>query len=166
MRLLPLVVLIAALAACGRKPPAAPTPEALGTELATYPQILVPLTPQTLEDLRDVIARKGIENVSLSTFKQSYAHGSATVNGKHIAVFVAFAGTWQAPKGVPLQPMSVQQYLRAFAGDVETDVATLAAPKGNMFFTREQLPDVIGAARAAGASSGDLPFVVVAGSGR
>lgn len=166
MSRLPLVILLAAFAACGRKPASPPTAAALGAELATFPQLLVPPTEQTLIDWKEAVARKGAENVTLTSFRQSYTHGSATVNGKEVAVFVAYAGPWQAQKGMPLQLMSVPQFLRAFAADPQTDLAMVAAPKGNLFFTREQLPEIIGAVRAAGAASEDLPFTLIGGIGR
>jgi hypothetical protein len=160
------VVLAAAFLACRKPAPKAPAAEALGAELATFRQVLVPLTQQTLTEFQDAVSLKGAENVTLMNFRQTYEHGTATVDGSTVALFIAYAGPFQAPKGTPLQAMSVQQFLGAFAGDPATDIATLAAPKGNIFFTRQQLPDVIGAARAAGASSGDLPFSLIYGNGR
>lgn len=166
MSRLPLMILLVALACQRPAPLLPPTPAALGAELATFHQVLVPLTPETLDDLKAAIAREGIENVTLTSFRQSYVHGSATVNGKKTAVFVAYSGPWQAPKGMLLRPMSVHQYLRAFAADAQTDLAMLTAPKGNMFFTRDQLPEILGVTRTAGASSDDLPFALISGSGR
>lgn len=168
MRVLALAVLTAVLPGCRKPapPPPAPTPQALGKELATFPQMLVPLTAQSVIDYQDALARKGADNVTITSFRQTYILREATVENKKVKLFVGYAGTWQAPKGSPLQPMAIQQFLRAFAADPEAEVAMVAAPKGTFFFTRVQLPDVIGAARDAGARSEDLPFSLVLGNGR
>lgn len=167
MSRLPFAVLLAALLACRKPaPPAPPTPEALAAELATFPQLLAPVAPEAVDDFTAAVARDGAARAGSAYIRKNYIHSSSTVNGRKAEVFVGYAGPWQAPKGTALQPMSVQQFLRTFGSDAQTDIATVIAPKGNMFFTREQLPDIIAAARAAGARSEDLPFTVVVGSGR
>lgn len=167
MNRLVLPLLLAALAACGEKPAAAPpTPAAVGAELATFPQLLVPISSQTWAGMQQAVAR-GDPGLSFAhQYLRPYAHASVIVDGRENAVFVGYAGVWLAPAPVPLQPMSVQQFLKAFAADDGANLATVVAPKGSIFFTREQLPDVIGAARAAGATSADLPYSVVRGAAK
>jgi len=155
-----------ALAACGKKPPAAPTAEAVGAELATFPQLLVPISSQTWASMQSAAARNDTEHTAANQYPQPYAHSTVRVNGRDISAFVAYTGVWLAPAPVPLQPMSVQQYLRAFAADADTDLASVIAPKGSIFFTREQLPDVMGAARNAGATTADLPYSMVRGAAK
>ena len=163
----PLVILLAAFGACRKQAPTTPpTPEALGAEIATFHQVLVPISTQTFVNMREAAARRGIENVSPGDFLDPYALGSVLINGQTVAVFTAYTGPWQAPREMPTQPMSIQQFLRAFGSDQRSNLAAIIAPKGNIFFTREQLLDVIGAARASGASSEDIPFTVIRGSGR
>ncbi len=160
------LVLLAALCACRKAPPQAPTAEALGAELASFPQLLAPLTQASLADYNDAVQRKGAENVMMTSFRQSYEHVKGKAGNKEVLLFIGFSGTFQAPQGVGLQPMSIQQFLRAFAADAQVDFATVRTPKGNLFFTRAQLPEIIGAARRAGAKDDDLPFAIVNGSGR
>lgn len=62
--------------------------------------------------------------------------------------------------------MAVQQYLRAFGADEEINLASVVAPRGSIFFTREQLPKIIAAARAAGAGDADQSYSVVYGARR
>lgn len=166
MKIAALVILAAALAACGKPRPKAPTPEAVGAELATFPQLLVPISSQTWASMQAAVARNDAEHAAANQYPQPYAHGSVLVGGLETPVIVAYTGVWLAPAPVPLQPMSVQQYLRAFGADAGTDLAGVIAPKGSIFFTREQLPDVIGAARKAGAGSEELPYSVVRGAAR
>lgn len=156
------------LAACGRTPadPKAPPPQAVGAELATFPQLLVPISTSAWAGMQDAAARNDPARAVPDAYPQPYAHDSVLVEGKETSAIVAFTGVWLAPSPVPLRPMSVQQYLRAFGADAGTDLASVIAPKGRIFFTREQLPDVIAAARAAGATSEDLPYGVVRGAAR
>lgn len=165
MSRLALAVLAAALASCRKPPIVPPTAEALGAELATFPQLLAPLTPKTVDDMLDEMKMKGTTLPPAPSLEPQYLHGTATVNGKNIPVFVGYATPWKAPKGAPLQAMSVLQFVHAFAADTQTDVAMIVAPKGNIYFTREQEIDVFTAARAAKASSADLPFTMVRGGG-
>lgn len=166
MKRLPLLVLVGALA-CGKPaPPAPPTVAAIGAELATFPQVLVPLSEKAWVDYTEAVSREGAANVTSASFRLAYMHGEASGKSKKAAVFVAYATPWEAPAKAPLQPMSVLQFLRAFAVDAETELAVVRAAKGGIIFSREQLPDVIGAARGAGASSEVLPFSLVRGSGR
>ncbi|MDD5301680.1 MAG: hypothetical protein PHS14_01115 [Elusimicrobia bacterium] len=166
MKIAALVILAAALAACGKTPPKAPTPEAVGAELATFPQLLVPISSQTWAGMQVAAKINDPGHVNANQYPHPYAHGSVLVGGRETAVIVAYTGVWLAPAAVPLQPMSVQQFLRTFGADPGTDLAGVIAQKGNIFFTREQLPDVIGAARKSGATSEDLPYSMVRGAGR
>lgn len=160
-------ILLAAASACRKPAPPEPaTSKALGVELATFRQVLLPLTGETLENLRRAIRLHGPESVTLTSFQQTYVHGTATVNGAKASVLIAYSDPWRAPKGIFLQPMSVLQYLRAFANDAGTDLTMLSTPKGEIFFTREQLSEVSIAASEAGAGADDLPFVLIRGSGR
>lgn len=168
MKAAALVVLAAALAACGKAPqtPAAPTPAAVGAELATFPQLLVPISTTTWAGMQKAVALNDMSRANADQYPQPYAHYTVMISSKEVPVIVAYTGVWLAPSPTPLQPMSVQQYLRAFGADAGTDLASVIAPKGRIFFTREQLPDVIAAARAAGATSDDLPYSVVHGVAR
>jgi len=168
MKAAALVVLAAALAACGKAPeaPAAPTAAALGAELATFPQLLVPISTTTWAGMQKAIALNDMSRANADQYPQPYAHYTVRVGSRSVPVIVAYTGVWLAPAPTPLQPMSVQQYLRAFGADPGTDLASVIAPKGRIFFTREQLPDVIAAARAAGAASDDLPYSIVHGVAR
>ncbi|PIR19214.1 MAG: hypothetical protein COV48_03200, partial [Elusimicrobia bacterium CG11_big_fil_rev_8_21_14_0_20_64_6] len=158
--------LLLALTACRKPAPPAPaSPHAIGAELATFKQVLMPLTDETLENLRRAILLHGPESVTLTSFRQTYSHGTTTVNGAKASVLIAYSDPWRAPKGIFLQPMSVLQYLRAFANDAGTDLTMLSTPKGEIFFTREQLSEVSTAASEAGAGGEDLPFVLIRGSG-
>ncbi|MBI2387246.1 MAG: hypothetical protein HYV14_14735 [Elusimicrobia bacterium] len=168
MRTAALVVLAAALAACGKtpEPPKAPTPAAVGAELATFPQLLVPISTSTWASMQAAAARNDPDHANANQYPRPYAHHAVRIDGRDVPVITAYTGVWLAPAPVPLQPMSVQQYLRAFGADADTDLASVIAPKGTIFFTREQLPDVIAAARAAGATSEDLPYGIVHGVAR
>lgn len=166
MRLAALAVLATALAACGKPAPKAPTPEAVGAELATFPQLLVPISTQTWARIQSAVARSDVEHSEANQYPQPYAHATVLLNGHDTSTIVAYTGVWLAPAPVPLQPMSVQQYLRAFAADTGTDLASVIAPKGNIFFTRKQLPDVMISAKNAGASSTEMPYSVVRGAAK
>ena len=169
MSRLTLAVLLAALAACQKPAPPAsapPTPEALGAELATFRQILVPISTQTWSEMQWAVSHGDEERSKAYQYPQPYAHALVPLNGRDTDVLVAYTSIWLAPDLVPLQPMSVEQYLRAFEADTGTNLATLIAPMGTIFFTREQLPGILAAAKASGASSTDLPYSVVRGAAR
>jgi len=166
MRRLALPLLLAALAACGKKPVEAPTPAAVGAELATFPQLLVPISTQTWAAMAAASARGDGDHTAATQYAKPYAHGVARIDGRDSPVFLGYSSVLLAPATVPLQPMSVQQFLRAFAADDGTDLASVVAPKGAIFLTREQLVDVIGAARAARAAAADMPYSVVRGEAR
>lgn len=165
MRRLAGLLLLAALAACGRKP-GPPTPQAVGAELATFPQLLVPISSTTWALMQQEAALGGAGHPTADKYPKPYARAGVLVAGKESSVFLGYTGVFLAPAPVPLQPMSVQQFLRAFAMDGETEMAAVVAPKGSIFFTREHLPDVIGAAREAGATSSDLPYSIVRGAAK
>lgn len=167
MRLSALLLLAAALAACGTKPSAAPvppTPEALGAELATFPQLLVPISTSTWSLMLDAGSKKDPQGAKATWHTNPYAHVSLSIDGKHAEALIAYTGVWLAPRPAPLQPMSVQQYLQAFAADAGTDLAIVVAPKGTFYITRTQLVDVMQAASAAGAGLVDLPYSIILSS--
>ena len=95
-----------------------------------------------------------------------YAHVSLLIDGKQAEALIAYTGVWLAPPTVPLQPMSVQQYLQAFASDSGTEIASVVAPKGALSIPRAQLMDVMHAASAAGAGLVALPYSVIFSSAR
>lgn len=163
--LLPAALLL--LAACGKPeaPPAAPTPQAIGAELAKFPQLLVPISTSTWSSMT-AAAKEGVGRVRADEYPRPYARPTVLVDGKETPVLVAYTGVWLAPSPIPLQPMSVQQFLRLFAADEEAKLASVIAPKGSIFFTREQVVDVLVAARAAGADSSALPYSLVHGIAR
>ena len=76
MRTAALVVLAAALAACGKAPktPAAPTPAAVGAELATFPQLLVPISTTTWAGMQKAIALNDMTRANAVQYPQPYAH--------------------------------------------------------------------------------------------
>lgn len=164
------LLIVAALAACGKAdeaPPAAPpTPEAVGAELATFPQILVPISTATWTSMQEAAARDDLPRINATAHPHPYAHPTVLVDGKETPVLMGYTGLWLAPSPLPLQPMSVQQFLRVFGAGEGADLASVIAPRGAIFFTRAQLPDVIAAARAAGASSAELPYSLVRGAAR
>lgn len=166
MRLAAPAVLILALAACGKPSPAPappPTAAAVGAELATFSQLLMPISSTTWARMQEADERKDFSRTAANRYARPYAHAGALVDGKDTSVFLAYTGVFLAPAPLPLQPMTVQQFLRAFAADSETELAGVVAAQGTIFFTREQLPDVIAAARAAGAADVELPYSVVRG---
>jgi len=169
MKIAALAVAAFVFAACGKAPPPAPeppTPQAVGAELATFPQLFVPISSTTWASMQEAIAAKDHTRTAANRHPQPYAHATLQVGGQDTAVMVAYTGVFLAPAPIPLQPMSVQQFLRAFGADPEASLAGVVAPKGTIYFTREQLVDVIAAARAAGAVAEDLPYGEVRGAGR
>lgn len=166
MRRLALPLLLVALASCGKLAPETPTPAAIGAELATFPQLLVPISTQTWAAMAAASERGDGDHSAANRYAKPYAHGVAHVDGRESPVFVGYSSVLLAPAPVPLQPMSVQQFLSAFALDDGTNLASVIAPKGAIFLTREQLPELIGAARTAGATAGDMPYSVVRGEAR
>lgn len=168
MRTAALVVLAASLAACGKppEPPAAPSPEAIGSELASFRQLLVPISTSTWAGMQAAISHNDPSRAAAYQYPRPYAHQPVLVAGKEVSALIAYTSVWLVPAPVPLQPMSAHQFLRAFGADEGADLAGVVSPKGSFFFTREQVPDIASSARAAGASPEDLPYGVVHGVGR
>lgn len=169
MKLAALALLAVLIAACGgekKAPPAPPTAEALGAELATFPQLLVPISTTTWASMRAAASRGNDAGIEASRYPNPYDHGKVQVAGRETPILVAFTSVMMAPAGVPLQPMSVQQYLRAFMADAGTDLGGVVAQKGNIYFTRAQLPDIIIAVSKTGVTLDDMPYSMVRGAGR
>lgn len=170
MKIAALVVLAAALAACDKdKSPAAPTApaaEAVGIELATFPQLLVPISTQTWASMRAAAARNDASGLTADRYPEPYAHATVQVDGRTTIVLAAYTSVRLAPARIPLQPMKAQQFLRAFTADMDAELGSVVAPQGHIFFTRSQLPDIIIAAAKAGAGIDDLPYSIVRGTGR
>ena len=170
MKITALLILAAALAACGKEKtpaaPATPTAEAVGAELATFPQLLVPISTQTWTSMRAAAAKNDISGLTADLYPRPYSYASVQVDGRDAAVLAAYSSVRLAPAQVPLQVMTVQQYLRAFTADTVADLGSVVTPRGHIFFTRAQLPDVILAAAKAGAGLEDMPYSVVRGTGR
>jgi hypothetical protein len=170
MRIAALVVLAVTLAACGKEKspaaPAAPTAEAMGAELATFPQLLVPISTQTWASMRAAAARNDISGLTANLYPQPYSHASVQVDGRNAAVLAAYTSVSLVPAQIPLQVMTVQQYLRAFTADMVADIGSVVTPRGHIFFTRAQLPDIIITAAKGGARLEDMPYSVVRGTGR
>lgn len=163
------VVLAAALAACGRSPAptAQPTPEAIGAEIATFSQILVPLSTQTISNLKIAAELKGgLQNVTTGDFTPDYQFGSVTADGKPAAVLVAFSDPWLAPTEALTMPMSLPQFLRAYEASPKASLAVLIAPRGEIIITREHLPRVRQVVAVSGRPDADLPFVLIRGHRR
>ena len=163
-----LLFFVVSLASCGRKPvpPPAPTAAALGTELATYRQVLVILSPITAENIQRVEAIKGPGHAETGDFQEVYAHADSTVAGSSVAVIIAYSGAWLLPRGVAARPMTPPQFLRAFANDEECGRAVLITPKGTIFIERAQHLEVLISMRNAGAVAADLPFSLIRGAAR
>ena len=162
MSRLALVVLIAALAACGKsRPGGGPTADELGAEAATFAQVLVPLSTQTLAGFEEAVKRNP-SSVTAADFPLIYEAGYATIDGRSVPVMVGYANPWLAPADVIYQPMSVPQFLRACQS--EGLDAVLIAPKGRIFISRLQLEDVRAKVVALGAPSSDMPFSFIRGN--
>lgn len=155
-----LLVLATAHAACRKSAPPASDPAAIGRELATFRQVLMPLSPQFVE----LIGRSGVERAVPSDVPVPYMLGEIPVNGRLSPVFAAYTDPWKAPKGLAMRPMSIDQFLSSFAFDMRADIALVRAPKGDIHFTRGQLPEVLAAAHAAGAAVENLPLSVINGA--
>lgn len=167
MRPLLLAVLAAAaLSACGEKTPKPPTPEEVGAELATFRSVFVPISSGTWKSMELAEKRDRNAIVRPNQFPEPYAHGAVLVGGRELVVSVAYTSVLLAPASVPLESMSVTQYLRAFEYDARAELASVIAPKGRLFIARDALPRVASAARAAGAPTDDAPYSVVRGTGR
>ena len=166
MRRLPLILLIMVLAACERpKAPARPpTADELGAELATYAQVLVPLAPETVENVRRAAAFKGTESVRPGDFQPVDEHVTADIAGSSVTVLMAYSGAWLLPRDQTSQPMTSIQFLHALGEDQAARFAVLITPKGNLFVGKEQLLDVMIAARKAGAATEDIPFTIIRGA--
>ena len=170
MKIVAFAVLAALLAACGRDKtpaaPTAPTAEAIGAEMATFPQLLVPISTTTWAGMQAAAARNDASGLTADRYPRPYAHGTVQVNGRTTAVLAAYTSVRLAPAQMPLQPMKVQQFLRALTADDEAELGSVIAPQGHIFFTRAQLPDVVIAAAKAGAGIDDMPYSIVRGTGR
>lgn len=154
----------AALAACGEAAPKAPTPEEAGAELATFRQVFVPISSETWKSMHLAIKREPNALVRPNQYPDPYARSGVLVGGREAVVSVAYTSVLLAPAPVPLESMSVLQYLRVFEHDPQTELARVIAPKGNIFIARDALPRVAAAARAAGAPVDDAPYSVVLGT--
>lgn len=167
MRALLLAALAAAaLAACGKPAPKAPTPEEVGTELATFRSVFVPISSETWKSMELAQKRDPGAVIHPKQYPDPYAHGVVLVGGRDAVVSVAYTSVLLAPAPVPLEAMSVTQYLRVFEYDARSELARVIAPKGSIFIARDALPRVAAAARTAGAPTDDAPFSVVRGAGR
>jgi hypothetical protein len=164
MNRLAFAVLAFALAACGRaRPPAGPTADELGAEAATFVQVLVPLSAQTLAGFEEAVARLGdASSVTPADFKQTYELESFSVNGQETRVMIAYTNPWLAPATTLHRPMTVPQFLRAC--EAEGRDAALVAPKGQIYIPRAQMPDVRAKLVLLGASDKDMPLVFIRGS--
>lgn len=150
------------LTACRKPAPAgAPSAAALGAELATYRQVLVPLSPETAENIARVEKIKGPGNAVTGDFKEVYAHGETRIAGSTVAVLVAYSGAWLLPAGFAARPMTPAQFLRAFMGEETTARAVVIAPRGSLIVSREQVLDVLLETRKASPSDADLPFALI-----
>ncbi len=156
----------AALAACGDRTPKAPTPEEVGAELATFRSVFVPISSDTWKRMEVAQEREPNAHIRPNQYLNPYARSGVVVGGRDAIVSVAYTSVLLAPSPVPLEAMSVTQFLRVFEYDAESELARVIAPKGSMFIARDALPRVAAAARAAGASVDDAPYSVVRGAGR
>jgi len=161
MSRLALAALIA-LAACGKPRPAGgPTAAELGSEAATFAQVLVPLSTQTLAGFEEAVKRNP-RTVTPSDFPLIYELGYATIDGRTVPVMVGYATPWMAPADVLHQPMNVPQFLRAC--QLEGRDAVLIAPKGRIFIPRSQLEEVRAKVVSLGPPKPDLPFGFIRGN--
>ncbi|UPT74050.1 MAG: hypothetical protein M0D55_19865 [Elusimicrobiota bacterium] len=95
-----------------------------------------------------------------------YGRGAAEIAGSTVTVFAAYGGAWLMPSETAARPMGALQFLRAFEDAQDCVGAVVIAPKGRLYVPREQLLDVIIAARAAGATDANVPFSLVRGAAR
>ena len=151
MKRLMIVALTAALTACGKTkiPPSPTSAAAVGVELATYPQVLVPLSAHPLGNA-----------------ETAYQYGAATVSGSTVAAMIAYSSAWLLPDTSTARPMTPLQFLQAFASSEPCGLAVLITPKGSLLIGRSDLLDVLVAARDAGAATAELPFTAIRGSAR
>lgn len=156
----------AALSACGEKAPKPATPEEVGTELGTFRSVFVPISSATWKNMELAQKRDPNAVVRPNQFPEPYAHGAVLIGDREAVVSVAYTSVLLAPAHVPLEAMSVTQYLRVFEYDAGAELASVIAPKGRLFIARDALPRVASAARAAGAPTDDAPYSVVRGTGR
>lgn len=166
MKPLFLAALAATLAACGEPAPKAPTPEEVGAELATFRSVFVPISTEAWKRMGDALERDPNAIVRPNQFPDPYARGAVLVGGRETIVTFAYTSVLLAPSPVPLEAMSVAQYLRVFEYDATSELASVIAPKGTMFIARDALPRVAAAAQAAGANAYDAPYSIVRGAGR
>lgn len=166
MRLLIAALLTAALAACGRPAPKPPTPEEVGAELATFRQLFVPISTGTWKSMDEAAKHSPSASIRPSQFPDPYVRHSVRAGGREAAASVAYTSVMLAPSPVPMETMSVTQFLRVFEFDSRSELAWVIAPKGSIFIARDALPRVSAAATAAGAGVADSPFSIVRGAGK
>ncbi len=161
------------LSACGEKAPppaqsgAHPSADAVGAELASFAQILVPIVPASLDEYKRAAEFRGGEaNVGDGDVSLSYSRGASVVAGSTITVFVGYAGAWLMPVETTARPMTPLQFLRALDSAVDCAGAVVLAPRGKLYVPREQLMDVTIAAQKADAPAKDAPLVLIRGSAR
>lgn len=163
MNRLAFAVLAALLAACGSSgPSASPSSDALGAEAATFPQVLVPVSTQTLAGFEEAAARLGAGSVTAADFQQTYELASLVVDGRPADVMIAYTNPWLAPAQMLHRPMTVAQFFRVC--EAEGRDAVLVAPKGQIFVPRAQVPDVRSKVILLGVSDADLPLAFIRGS--
>jgi len=166
MRPLLLAAMAAAMAACGEPALKAPTPEEVGAELATFRSVFVPISTGAWKNMGEALKLDPKAAVHPLQYPDPYARSTVLVNGRETTVSVAYTSVLLAPSPVPLEVMSVAQYLRVFEYDARSELASVIAPKGNIVIARDAVPRVIAAALAGGASVNDAPFSVVRGERR
>ena len=128
MKLAAVAALAVALAACGKKPPTAPTPEAVGAELATFPQILVLISSTTWADMQSAVGRNDMSHSEATAYPRPYAHGIVTLDGRETPVLVAYtgavetAGAGGSTNNAAVMTVSLQRMLSALpvASSIET----------------------------------------------
>ncbi len=164
MKGLILACLAVALAACETRSPKPPVPEEVGAELATFRQLFVPISTGAWNSM--VLAAKTAPDTFIqpNQYANPYAHDMVLVGGRAVSASIAYTSVLLVPSGVPLESMSVLQYLRLFEHDAGAELARIAAPKGSIFLARDALPRVTAAASAAGAPAADSPYSVVFGT--
>ncbi|MEQ1918535.1 MAG: hypothetical protein ABL955_05000, partial [Elusimicrobiota bacterium] len=94
MKIAALVVLVVTLAACGKEKnpavPVAPTAEAIGAELSTFPQLLVPISTQTWASMRVAAESNNISGLTANLYPRPYSHASVQVDGRDTVVLAAY----------------------------------------------------------------------------
>jgi len=164
MKGLILAGLAASLTACGTGAPKPPVPEEVGAELATFRQLFVPISSETWKGMSLAAQTAPSTFIRPNQYGDPYVRDMVLVGGREVSANIAYTSVLLVPSGVPLESMSVLQYLRLFEHDAGADLARVAAPKGSIFIARDALPRVTAAARAAGSPAEDSPFSVVFGT--